>query len=66
MSTRIHSALLYRLDLPAWLVAAVLAAVIAAGGLALLSAGDSPAPASAGSAPIAPTTCVDSTVVGHC
>ena len=39
MSTRIHSALLYRLAVPAWLVAALIAATVAVGALALLAGG---------------------------
>ena len=64
MTARIHSIAVHRLAVPAWLLVAVLAAVIA---LALVAVLDNPAePVAAPSqAPVAPA-CVDSGVVGHC
>lgn len=62
MSARIHSAVLHRFAVPAWLLAVILAAAIA---VILIAALDSPAtPAPVHS--FAPSTCVDSTLVGHC
>jgi hypothetical protein len=67
MSARIHTALLYRLAVPAWLVATLVAATIAVALIAALGGG-SPAPtrAASGPPPIQPTSCIDSSVVGHC
>jgi len=64
MTAHIHTALAHRFAVPAWLLVAVLAAVIA---LALVAVLDNPAePVAAPSqAPVAPA-CIDSTVTGHC
>ena len=65
MTARIHSAVLHRVTVPAWLLAAVIAAAIAASLLAVIDIAGDPAPAGAGYQP-QPTTCIDSSVVGHC
>ena len=65
MATRIHSAALQRIAVPAWLLAVVIAAAIAAGVFAVTDRPAAPAPVQT-QAPIPPTTCVDSSVVGHC
>jgi hypothetical protein len=64
MTARIHSIAVHRLAVPAWLLVAVLAAVIA---LALVAVLDNPTePVAAPSqAPVAPA-CIDSSVTGHC
>ena len=67
MTTRIHSAVLHRIAVPAWLLAAVIAAAIAASLFAVLDTAADPVPVRAGSDyQPQPTTCVDSSVVGHC
>lgn len=69
MTARIHSAVLHRVAVPAWLLTAVIAAAIAASLFAVLDTAGDPAPARAGSSPAyqqLPTTCIDSSVVGHC
>jgi hypothetical protein len=72
MSSSIHTALHHRITLPSWLLAAMLAVVVAIGAVALAADSGSTSsglsPASAASAPSIdqPTSCVDSTVVGHC
>ena len=67
MSARIHTALLYRLAIPAWLVATLVAATIAVALIAVIGSGDAaPSRAASGPPPIQPTSCVDSSVVGHC
>ena len=67
MTARIHSAVLHRITVPAWLLAAVIAAAIAASLFAVLDSAGDPAPARAGGDyQPQPTTCVDSSVVGHC
>ena len=69
MSTRIHSAMLYRLAVPAWLLAAVIAAAIAASLFAVLDTAGDPVPVRSAASPAyqqLPTTCIDNTVVGHC
>jgi hypothetical protein len=50
-----------RLHVPAWLIAALLAAAVASGVTAWIddSGSVSPAPAATGSEPIGPTTCID-------
>jgi hypothetical protein len=69
MSTHVQSALQYRFTMPVWLLAVVLAAVLAIAAL-LAGSGSPRAPATA--APAAATTpyahgsCLDSRVVGHC
>jgi hypothetical protein len=65
MTARIHSAVLHRVTVPAWLLALVLAAAIAASVLAVVDTTADPVPVSDGYQP-QPTSCVDSTVVGHC
>ena len=62
MTARIHSIAVHRYAVPAWLLVAVLAAVIA---LALVVVLDSPAEPVAAPAPVAPA-CIDSAVTGHC
>ena len=63
MTAHIHTALAHRFAVPAWLLVAVLAAVIA---LALVAVLDNPAePVAAPTTQVAPT-CVDSAAVGHC
>ena len=71
MSSSIHSAMHHRLSVPSWILAAVLALVLATGAIAIVSAsGDNasvtPAHASASSLPEMPTSCVDARIVGHC
>jgi hypothetical protein len=67
MTARIQSAVLHRIAVPAWLLAAVLAAAVAASLFAALDTGGDPAPVSAGSHyRQLPTSCIDSRVVGHC
>ena len=64
MTARIHSIAVHRLAVPAWLLVAVLAAVIA---LALVAVLDNPAePVAAPTQAPAPPACIDSSVVGHC
>jgi hypothetical protein len=65
MATRIHSAALHRIAVPAWLLAVVIAAAIAACLVAVIDEAAAPAPVRT-QAPIDPTTCVDASVVGHC
>jgi hypothetical protein len=62
MTARIHSIAVHRFAVPAWLLVAVLAAVIA---LALVAVLDNPAEPVAAPAPVAPA-CIDASVVGHC
>jgi hypothetical protein len=72
MSSSIHAALRHRTTLPSWLVATMLAVVIAIAAVALFadaggsSPGVTPAKASTAPAPTLPTTCIDNRVVGHC
>jgi hypothetical protein len=63
MTARIHSAVLHRVAVPAWLLAAVVALAIAAGAVAVLGSSADPAPLPS---QVAPSTCLDSTLVGHC
>ena len=65
MTDRIHSAVLHRVAVPAWLLTVVIAAAIAASLFAVLDNPGQPVPVQT-EAPIAPTSCVDSSVVGHC
>ena len=65
MTARIHSAVLHRVAVPAWLLAVVIAAAIAASLFAVLDSPGQPVPVQT-QAPIPPTTCIDSSVVGHC
>ena len=58
MTARIHSAVLHRLVVPAWLLVVVIAATL----VAVLDTPAQPAPLPA----LAPASCLDSTVVGHC
>ena len=62
MTARIQSAALHRFAVPAWLLAIVIAAAIAATLVAVI---DSPAPATPLPVQV-PPSCVDSTLVGHC
>ena len=62
MTARIHSVVLRRFAVPAWLLAVVLAMAIAATLVAVLDTPAQPAPLPAQ----APAPCLDSTVVGHC
>ena len=62
MTARIHSIAVHRYAVPAWLLIAVLAAVIA---LSLVAVLDNPSePAAAPTQ--APPTCIDAATVGHC
>ena len=64
MTTRIHSIAVHRLAVPAWLLVAVLAAVIA---LALVAVLDNPAePVAAPAQPPVVPVCIDEATVGHC
>ena len=65
MTAHIHTAVVHRFAVPAWLLAAVLAAVIARASSPCSTTPPSPSPRRR-QAPAAPTACVDSTVVGHC
>ena len=64
MTARIHSLAVHRLAVPAWLLVAVLAAVIALALVAVLADPSEPV-ATPTQAPVAPA-CVDSATVGHC
>ena len=74
MSAHIHSALRYRLTLPAWLIAAAVTVALALVIAALIAEPNGPtdSPASVGSQPTTgtlpqqATTCVDAPIVGHC
>ena len=72
MSAYMHSALRYRITVPAWLIAIALAAVLALGAVALLDGSAQPAPTASAAQPTRTTlpqqdtVCVDSRVVGHC
>lgn len=67
MTARIHSAALHRVAVPAWLLAVVIAAAIAASLLAAIDIAGDPAPVRAGAGyQPQPTSCIDSSVVGHC
>ena len=63
MTAHLHSVAVHRYAVPAWLLVAVLAAVIA---LALVAVLDSPAEPVAGADPGAGETCIDTAAVGHC
>ncbi len=65
MTAHLHSALSHRFTVPAWLLAAVIAAVVA---LALVAVLDGPAElvASPSPAPAPTISCLDAAVVGHC
>ena len=65
MTARLHSIAVHRLAVPAWLLVAVLAAVIA---LTLVAVLDNPAEpvAAPTTVPTAPAACIDSVAVGHC
>ena len=65
MATRIQSAALHRIAVPAWLLAVVIAAAIAGALVTVIEGPAAPAPVQT-QPPIAPTTCVDTSVVGHC
>ena len=62
MTARIHSIAVHRLAVPAWLLVAVLAAVIA---LALVAVLDNPAEPVAAPTQAQPS-CIDAATVGHC
>ena len=62
MTARLHSIAVHRYAVPAWLLVAVLAAVIA---LALVAVLDSPAEPVAAPTRRSPT-CLDAATVGHC
>jgi hypothetical protein len=64
MTSHLHSAVVRRIAVPAWLLAVVIAAVIAAGLFAALDSPATPAPAPVHT--FTPSTCVDATLVGHC
>jgi hypothetical protein len=64
MTARIHTLAVHRVAVPAWVLAAVLCAVIA---LALVAVINSPPePVAAPSHATQPTSCIDAPVVGHC
>jgi len=65
MTARIQSAVLHRVAVPAWVLAAVVAAAIAASLFAVLDSPGQPVPVQT-QAPIPPTTCIDYSAVGHC
>jgi hypothetical protein len=65
MTARIHSAVLHRVAVPAWLLGFVLATAIAASVFAAVDTTADPVPADTSYHQL-PTTCVDSSVVGHC
>jgi hypothetical protein len=65
-----HTALHHRIAVPSWVVASMLAIVVAIGAIALFAGSDSsstiaPAKAAAPTQEM-PTSCVDAAVVGHC
>jgi hypothetical protein len=62
MTSHLHSAVVRRIAVPAWLLAVVIAAVIAAGLFAALDRPATPAPVHN----FVPSTCVDATLAGHC
>jgi hypothetical protein len=71
MTARVHSVLLHRLSVPAWLLAAAIAVVIAASFAVLLAGADDTVPAQAGTSveradEPRPSACLDVAVVGHC
>jgi hypothetical protein len=73
MSAYVHSALRYRLAVPAWLLAIATAAAIAMPTIALLEGSNEPTASPASAAPTTrtalpqqDTVCVDSRFVGHC
>jgi hypothetical protein len=68
MSTHISTALHHRLTLPSWVIAAIVAAVLAVGAIAVFSGSDAAtsSPVAAPSVSDLPTTCINSEVVGHC
>ncbi len=66
MTARIHSAVVHRVTVPAWLLAVVIAAAIAASLFAVLDSSSEPIPVQTQAPPIQPTSCIDSSVVGHC
>ena len=70
MSTHISTALHHRLTLPSWVVAAIVAAVVALGAIAVFSGSDeaslAPAKAATPSLSEQPTSCINSELVGHC
>lgn len=64
MTARVSSAVVHRVAVPAWLLTVVIAAAIAASAVAVLGAAGNPSPVR--SYQQLPTTCIDSSVVGHC
>jgi len=74
MTAQTSSALLHRFTVPAWLLALVIAAVVASAATVVLIDSDEPAPAQAGAGPNPwppqqqPTICarLDGSVVGRC
>jgi hypothetical protein len=63
MTAHLHSALFHRVAVPAWLLAAAIAAVVA---LALVAVLDGPAELAASPSPAPTGSCLDAAVVGHC
>jgi hypothetical protein len=62
MTAHIHNAVVHRFAVPAWLLALVPAAAIAATLVAVLDSSAQPTPL-----PVqAPPSCLDTSVVGHC
>lgn len=67
MTARIQSAVARRFAVPAWLLTVVIAAAIAASLIAVLDSPSQPVPVQTQAPVLAPTTtCIDSSVVGHC
>jgi len=65
MTAHLHSALFHRVAVPAWLLAAVIAAVVALALVAVLG-GPAELAASPSTAPAPTSSCLDAAVVGHC
>ena len=67
MTARIHSAIVHRVAVPAWLLTVVIAAAIAASLFAVLDSPSEPVAVQTRTpAPAPTTTCVDYSAVGHC
>jgi hypothetical protein len=63
MTARIHTIAVHRVAVPAWLLAAVLAAVLA---LALVAVIGGPSEPVAAPSQASSPSCIDAAVVGHC
>jgi hypothetical protein len=62
MTSHLHSAVVHRIAVPAWLLTVVIVAAIAASLVAALDRPATPAPVH----DLGPSTCIDATLVGHC